>query len=66
MVFSTEFCKGSMESEEDEYLKCLSEETIWELFNIGDLCTLRKLCSECGIKADKMTKIDCISRLRWS
>ena len=31
---------------------------------MGDLSTLRKVCKECGIKADKLTRIDCISRLK--
>ena len=64
MVFSTEFQKGHKESEEVEYLKCLSEETLEELFSMGNVLMLRQLCAECGIKAEKMTKIDCISRLK--
>ena len=64
MVFSTEFQKGHKESEEVEYLKCLSEETLEDLFNMGNVTMLRELCAECGIKAGNMTKIDCISRLK--
>ena len=29
-----------------------------------DLSTFRKVCKECGIKADNITRIDCISRLK--
>ena len=57
MVYSTEFQKGSNDEGDDDYLKCLSEESL-------DLSTLRKVCKECGIKADKLTRIDCISRLK--
>ena len=64
MVYSTEFQKGSNDEGEDDYLKCLSEESLEELFSMGDLSTPRKVCKECGIKADKLTRIDCISRLK--
>ena len=63
-VYNTEFLKGAQEKEENDYLKCLSEERLEELFNMGDVMTLRELCKECGIHASKLTRIDCLARLK--
>ena len=54
-VYNTEFLKGAQEKEENDYLKCFSEERLEELFNMGDVMTLRELCKECGIHASKLT-----------
>ena len=63
-VYNTESLKGAQENEENDYLKCLSEERLEELFNMGDVMTLREHCKECGIHASKLTRIDCIARLK--
>ena len=34
------------------------------LFNMGDLSTLRELCENCGINSKRLTKIECILRLK--
>ena len=60
-VYNTEFLKDTQEKEENDYLKCLFEERLEELFY---LMTLRELCKECDSHASKLTRIDCIARLK--
>ena len=64
MIYITEYLKGKQDVQQDEYLKCLSEETLEEIFNMGKVDELRELCRECGISnTGQMTKINCIVSL---
>ena len=63
MVFNTEYLKGKADKEQDEYLKCLSEEQLEQIFEMKNVTELRRLCKECGINAENMTKIRCIASL---
>ena len=63
-VFNTEYKKGAQEDEHHQYLSSLSEERLEEVFMNGDLKVLRQLCEECGIPCKRMTKTECMSRLK--
>ena len=63
MVFNTEFKKGRHDDEEQQYLECLSAETLEDLFDIADVRTLRELCAECGINARDATRFKCMELL---
>lgn len=63
-IFNTEYKKEAKEDEHHQYLSFLSEERLEEMFSNGDLKVLRQLCEECGIPCKRMTKIECITRLK--
>ena len=62
-VFNTEFLKGSHDDSEQEFLECLSEDTLETLLD-KDAATLRELCIQCGIAAKNMSRLNCIQRLK--
>ena len=64
-VYNTEYLKGAQDNDEQEFLECLSEETLESILDT-DLSTLRELCANCGIDAGKLTKVNCIVKLKWA
>ena len=62
-VYNTEFLKGARDNGEQEFLECLSEESLESLLDT-DLPTLKELCEQCGIKGNKLSRMNCIVRLK--
>ena len=57
-VLNTEYKKGVQDETEQEFIECLSEDVLQELFETASLEKLKELCRQCGLvkNVDKVTR----------
>jgi len=63
-VLNTEYLKGNDANDEQEFLECLTEESLEKLLDLADVQNLRSLCQECGIEnTSQLSRNRCIEKL---